>query len=262
VEQHRFDAPHGSPYAAGMSNLKGKTVVITGASRGIGAGIAKECLRQGMNVGVCARRAPEIDEGPTVLTMAADVTDGDAVQALADKTVERFGRIDLWINNAGVLKPMAPLRNCASDEVLAHLQVNIMGVFHGIKTFTQHIRSREGEGVLINISSGASTSAYAGWGAYCAGKSAVDMLTEVAQLEEEESGLRAYSVAPGIIDTDMQELIRAADPADFPLVEKFHELKRDDAFSSLDFVAKSLLQIAFSPEHRPDSVCSRLPSEK
>jgi benzil reductase ((S)-benzoin forming) len=137
-----------------------------------------------------------------------------------------------------------------------------MGVFHGTKVFINHVRDREGEGVLINISSGASTSAYSGWGAYCAGKAAVDMLTEVAQIEEEESGLRAYSVAPGIIDTDMQELIRSKSADDFPLVEKFHELKRDDAFSSLDFVAKNLLRLAFDPEHRPSAVCSRLPIGK
>lgn len=215
-----------------------------------------------MNIAVCARSAPQLDASDAILSMAADVSDAEAVQQFADKSVERFGKIDLWINNAGLLEPVAPLRNCSSDEVQKHINVNIMGVFHGTKAFINHVRSREGEGVLINISSGASTSAYAGWGAYCAGKAAVDMLTEVAHIEEEESGLRAYSVAPGIIDTDMQELIRSKSAEDFPLVEKFHDLKRDDAFSSLSFVAKSILQLAFDPEHRPDSVCTRLPIGK
>jgi NAD(P)-dependent dehydrogenase (short-subunit alcohol dehydrogenase family) len=245
-----------------MSELQGKTAVITGGSRGIGAGVAKECLERGMNVAVCARSAPPLDSSSSVLSMAADVSDEAAVQRFADKSIERFGKIDLWINNAGLLEPVAPLRNCSSEDVQHHINVNIMGVFHGTKVFINHVRDREGEGVLINISSGASTSAYSGWGAYCAGKAAVDMLTEVAQIEEEESGLRAYSVAPGIIDTDMQELIRSKSADDFPLVEKFHELKRDDAFSSLDFVAKSLLRLAFDPEHRPSAVCSRLPIGK
>ncbi len=245
-----------------MSDLQGKTVVITGASRGIGAGIAKECLQRGMNIAVCARHAPPLDASDSVLSMAADVSDAKALQKFADKSFERFGSVDLWINNAGLLVPIAPLRNCSSDEVQRHLDVNIMGVFHGTKAFINHVRSRQGEGVLINISSGASTSAYSGWGAYCAGKSAVDMLTEVAQLEEEESGLRAYAVAPGIIDTDMQELIRSQSADDFPLVEKFHELQKDDAFSSASFVAKSLLQLAFDPEHRPLAVCTRLPVGK
>jgi NAD(P)-dependent dehydrogenase (short-subunit alcohol dehydrogenase family) len=245
-----------------MVDLQGKTVVVTGASRGIGAGIARECLRRGMKVSVCARHLPPTDDIDEVLAVVADVSDPEAVQRLADRTVERFGRIDLWINNAGVLKPIAPLRNCSSAEVQSHINTNVMGVFHGTKSFINHVHNRDGEGVLINISSGASTSPYAGWGAYCAGKAAVDMLTEVAHLEEAEHGLRAYSVAPGIIDTDMQTLIRSTDPADFPLVEKFHDLKRDDAFSSLEFVAKSLLELAFDPAHRPESVRSRLPSGK
>lgn len=245
-----------------MADSQSKVVVVTGASRGIGAGIAKECLRQGMKVSVCARGLPPADDVDDVLSLAADVSDADAVQKVADQTVERFGRIDLWINNAGVLEPIAPLRKCSSEDVQRHMNVNIMGVFHGTKSFINHVRSREGEGVLINISSGASTSAYEGWGPYCAGKAAVDMLTEVAHLEESAQGLRAYSVAPGIIDTDMQSLIRSTDAADFPMVEKFHELKRDDAFSSLEFVARSLLQLAFDPAHRPEAVHSRLPSGK
>lgn len=244
------------------NQLEGKTVVITGASRGIGAGIAKACLSHGMQISVCARQAPRLDSGKAILSSAADVSDGAAVQKLADATVEKFGSIDLWINNAGVLKPIAPLRNCTSEEVQRHIDINIMGVFHGMKSFINHLRSREGEGVLINISSGASTSPYAGWGPYCAGKSAVDMLTEVAHIEEAESGLRAYSVAPGIIDTDMQELIRSTDAEDFPDVQKFHDLKRDDAFSSLEFVAESLIKLAFDPAHRPEGVCTRLPSGK
>lgn len=241
-----------------MIDLKGKTVVITGASRGIGAGIARECLQRGMNVSVCARSKPEIDEVPEVLAMAADVSDGAAVQALADASVARFGRLDLWINNAGVLEPIGPLRSCSSEDVQRHINVNIMGVFHGTKSFINHLRSRDGEGTLINISSGAATSAYEGWGAYCAGKAAVDRMTEVAQLEESESGLRAYSIAPGIIDTDMQALIRTCSAEQFPMVQKFHDLKRDKAFSPVDAVAKQLLDVAFDPAHRPEQVCSRL----
>lgn len=242
--------------------LAGKTVVVTGASRGIGAGIAKACLSHGMRVSICSRKAPVVDSGDAILSCAADVSDGAAVQKLADATVAKFGSIDLWINNAGVLKPIAPLRNCTSADVQRHIDINIMGVFHGMKSFVNHLRSREGDGVLINISSGASTSPYAGWGPYCAGKSAVDMLTEVAHVEEAGSGLRAYSVAPGIIDTDMQELIRSTDEDNFPDVQKFHDLKRDDAFSSVEFVAESLLKLAFDPSHRPETVCTRLPSGK
>ncbi len=236
-----------------------KTIVITGASRGIGAGIADECIRQGLNLVVCAREKPPYEEGAQLVSMAADVSDEAAVQALCDAAISRFGQIDLWINNAGVLGPVAPLRLCKSEEVSRHMGINVMGVFHGTKSFADHVEGRPGEGVLINISSGASTSAYEGWGPYCASKAAVDQLTNVVQLEEEKNGLRAYSVAPGIVDTDMQSLIRSCTPEQFPMVQKFHELKQENAFSSTEFVARSLLAIAFDPAARPDEVCVRLP---
>lgn len=246
-----------------MTDSKTKTVVITGASRGIGAGIAAECLERGYHLAICARTKPTIGEGNAqVLASSVDVTDGSAVQAFCDAAVERFGRIDLWINNAGVLGPIGPLRTCESADVEEHLAINVMGVFHGTKSFANHVRSREGEGVLVNISSGASSSAYEGWGAYCTGKAGVDMLTEVVALEEKGSGLRAHAIAPGIIDTDMQSMIRACTAEQFPMVAKFHELKADDAFSSASFVAKSLLDIAFVPAEFPDEVCLRLPPGK
>ncbi len=245
-----------------MVDLTGKVVAITGASRGIGAGIASECMARGMKVALCARTRPEHADSANLLSMTADVTNEEAVESFAQAAIKAFGSIDLWINNAGILKPIAPLRKCSSNDVLAHLQVNIMGVFHGTKSFSNHVHNRDGGGVLINISSGAATSAYEGWGPYCAGKAAVDRLTEVVALEEAEHGLRAHAVAPGIIDTEMQSLIRSCEASDFPAVEKFRDLKKEDAFSSLDFVAKRLLEVAFDPAHRPDEVCLRLPSGK
>ncbi len=246
-----------------MTKDSTKTVAITGASRGIGAGIAEQCLARGYNLAICARSKPELGAGNAqVLSMVADVTKEEDVQRFCNEAVKRFGQIDLWINNAGILKPIGPLRNCESAEVETHLNINLLGVFHGTKSFANHLRSRDGEGVLINISSGASTSAYEGWGAYCAGKAGVDRLTEVVALEESESGMRAYSIAPGIIDTDMQSLIRSCSADQFPMVEKFHELKADDAFSSPEFVGRSLLDIAFDEAARPDEVCVRLPSGK
>tara|TARA_R110002073_G_scaffold225022_8_gene385452 strand:+ start:1471 stop:2223 length:753 start_codon:yes stop_codon:yes gene_type:complete len=250
-----------------MTQATTKTVLITGASRGIGAGIAEQCLARGYNLAICARSKPDIGSDKSgnssqVLSVAADVTNEAEVQGFCDEAVRRFGQIDLWINNAGVLKPIGPLRSCESADVATHLGINVLGVFHGSKSFSNHVRSRDGEGVLINISSGASTSAYEGWGAYCAGKAAVDQLTQVVALEEAESGMRAYSIAPGIIDTDMQTLIRSCSADQFPLVEKFHELKADDAFSSPEFVGKSLLDIAFDDSARPEGVCIRLPPGK
>ena len=86
-------------------------------------------------------------------------------------------------------------------------------------------------------------------------------MTEALQIEERDAGLRAHAVAPGIVDTDMQALIRTARPEDFPEVERFREYQREEAFNSVTFVAEQLLRIAFDPASRPGSVVVRLPQE-
>ena len=92
----------------------------------------------------------------------------------------------------------------------------MLGVLFGTQAFVRHLRRRGGEGVLVNVSSGAARKPYAGWSVYCAAKAAVDRMTECVALEEAAHGLRAYALAPGVIDTDMQALIRATPAARFP----------------------------------------------
>ncbi|MEK7328789.1 MAG: SDR family NAD(P)-dependent oxidoreductase [Chloroflexota bacterium] len=137
----------------------------------------------------------------------------------------------------------------------------MIGVLRGCQAFLKHAVDRQGEGVLINVSSGAAWRGFAGWGAYCAGKAALDRLTEVLQLEESGRGLRAYAVAPGVVDTAMQELIRGQSPEVFPDVEVFRRMKREGSFNSVAFVARHFLEIAFDPQKRPEGVTVRLPAE-
>ena len=214
--------------------------VVTGASRGLGAGLAGSFAAAGHRLGLCARTDPALHDGPDVVARSVDVTDPAAVEAFAVEVAERLGPIELWVNNAGVLGPIMPLRDADPDEVAANLSVNVLGVVHGTQSFLRH---RAGEAVLVNISSGAASSAYAGWGAYCAAKAAVEQLTDVVALEE--PGIRAYAVAPGVVDTDMQAEIRSTPPDRFPTVERFHDLKRRDAFNSPAWVAQQLLEVAF-----------------
>jgi NAD(P)-dependent dehydrogenase (short-subunit alcohol dehydrogenase family) len=240
-------------------DLAGRTAVITGASRGLGAGLAQAFHERGLRLGLCARSAPVLTGGPGVLAERVDVRDAAAVAGFAAAVEARFGAIDLWINNAGLLEPIDPLRDVAPDAARAHLEVNVLGVLFGTQAFVRHLRRRGGEGVLVNISSGAARKPYAGWSVYCAGKAAVDRLTECVALEEATQGLRAYAVAPGVIDTDMQALIRATPAARFPDVERFVEMKREGSFNTPAFVAGHLLALAFDPAARPTEVCIRLP---
>jgi NAD(P)-dependent dehydrogenase (short-subunit alcohol dehydrogenase family) len=242
-------------------DLSGTTAVVTGASRGLGAGLAATFQELGMRLGLCARGAPALSGGERVLTSCLDVTDAVAVDAFTDRVVARFGRIDLWINNAGVLEPIERLRDVTAEAFRHHLDVNVTGVFLGTRAFARHVRSRAGEGVLINISSGAARRPYAGWSAYCAAKAAVDRLTECVALEEADAGLRAHSVAPGVIDTHMQERIRHVDESRFPAVERFRDLKREGTFNTPAFVARELAALAFEPSHRTEEVLIRLEDE-
>lgn len=246
-----------------MIDLTDKVALITGASRGLGAGIAERFLARGLRVASCARSQPQPGgDAAKSLAVAADVTDAEAMQQLCDAAVDQFGHIDLWINNAGLLAPIGPLRDNDPGEFARHIAVNVVGVFNGSRAFIRHVRARGGEGVLLNISSGAARNAYAGWSAYCAGKAAVDRMSESIALEERDSGLRVHAVAPGIIDTDMQAMIRNCSPEQFPRVQKFLDLKANEGFSSPAFVADRLLELAFDPNLRPQAVAISLPLEK
>jgi len=239
--------------------FRDRCVVVTGASRGLGAGLARSFAARGMRLALCSRQAPALVDHAEVLSRRADVRDADAVQRFAEQAEERFGALDLWINNAGILEPIEPLRSLQPRDFQHNLEVNLMGVVHGTQAFLAHLRRRGGEGVLVNISSGAARRPSAGWSAYCAAKAAVERLTECVALEEREAGLRAYAVAPGVIDTDMQAMIRATPEARFPERPRFEARKQDGRFSSPEFIAGQLLRIAF--EERPDEVLLRLPEE-
>ena len=239
--------------------------VVTGASRGIGAGLADHFAGQGIRLGLCARSVPVAPDGTDASVAVVDVSDAAAVDAFAHDVVARFGRIDVWVNNAGVLGPIGPLAEADPSALAHHVATNVLGVMYGSATFARHVRSRPGGGTLVNLSSGAATKAYRGWAAYCASKAAVEMVTEVVGLEEQGSGLSAYAVAPGVVDTDMQALIRSTPEASFPDVERFHRLADEDAFATPAQVARWILERCVDPVTRlaPDagrgSVVARVP---
>ena len=223
----------------------GPVAVVTGASRGLGAGLAAAFAARGLRLGLCARARPERPAEHAVpaevLVASVDVTDAAAVDAFAGAVVGRFGAIDLWVNNAGVLGPIGPVADADPVALHTHLDTNILGVVHGSAAFLRHLRARTGDGVLVNVTSGAATTPYEGWAAYCASKAAVDMFTAVVAVEGRPHGLRAYALAPGHVDTDMQALIRST-PADaFPSVPRFRRVHEEGGFNSPAWVARFIL---------------------
>jgi NAD(P)-dependent dehydrogenase (short-subunit alcohol dehydrogenase family) len=226
----------------GGSDYSTMVAVITGASRGLGAGLAQAFADEGVRLGLCARTKPEVPHGASGITSSVDVSDADAVDRFTADVVDQFGRIDLWINNAGVLAPVGPLADAEPFELRRHIDTNIMGVLHGSATFARHVRSRPGGGVLVTMSSGAATRPYVGWAPYCASKAAIEMITEVIAREERTNGLTAYALSPGLVDTDMQAYIRSLPSGRFPEVDRFRRVHDEDRFNSPAWVTRFILQ--------------------
>jgi benzil reductase ((S)-benzoin forming) len=240
--------------------MKGRVVVITGASRGLGAGMAEAMRARGCRLGLCARGEPVIAEiAGEVVSRRLDIRDAAAVEAFCAAVAEALGPIDLWINNAGVLEPIAYVRDVDPAAFLDHLAINVGGVLAGSQAYVRHLRATGRRGVLVNVSSGAAQKPYPAWGAYCAGKAAVDLLTGV--IAAEEPSVRAHAVAPGLIDTAMQSRIRELSPEEFPPVDKFLAIKAEERFNSPAFVADFLLSLAFSPQG-DEPVVIRAPEER
>jgi NAD(P)-dependent dehydrogenase (short-subunit alcohol dehydrogenase family) len=244
--------------------------VVTGASRGLGAGVARSLAAAGFALGLCARSLPEVPESaPAGVPARVDVRDADALGDFASTVTDTLGPIELWINNAGVVDPIGPLRSLPVDVLQTHVEVNLLGVLWGSQTFAGIVHERSEPGTLVNISSGAGSTVYQGWAAYCATKAGVDHLTRVVAAEEADHGLAAFAVAPGGIDTDMQTTIRSTPSERFPAVARFHDLASRDAFNSPGWVGACILELhlaATSGAHpdwvsATDAVVVRVPPE-
>jgi NAD(P)-dependent dehydrogenase (short-subunit alcohol dehydrogenase family) len=189
--------------------LKDKVVLITGASRGLGRALALAFAGEGARVVVNARSeesvgpvAKEVEEaGAQILALAADVSKATDVERLVRETVERFGRIDVLVNNAGVLGPRVGIEEYPEDEWRRVLDANLTGPFLVSKAALAHMP--EG-GSIINLVSGVSVEGRAEWGAYSVSKFGMEGLTQILAAELAERGVRANAVDPGGMRTDMR----------------------------------------------------------
>ncbi|MCP3909453.1 MAG: SDR family NAD(P)-dependent oxidoreductase [Actinomycetia bacterium] len=241
-------------------DLTGRVVAITGASRGLGAGMAEWFAAHGVRLGLCARNEPPAPDGAEAVCAAVDVTDAGATETFVRLVAHELGSIDLWINNAGVLEPIVAQRDLDPADLAAHLAINVGGVLIGTQAYLRHLDEAGRAGALVNISSGASQSGRTGWSAYCAGKAAVDRLTETIAVEEPDRLPVALSVAPGLVDTDMQALIREQGTDVMPDVDFFRQRKTDGTMNSPAFIAETIAGWVFEGPS-PDSVFCRVPDQ-
>ncbi len=203
--------------------LASLSVLITGASRGLGLALAEELARQGARVVMVARDAAPLEaaasaiqrRGGTAHALAADIGDKDAVYPLAGAAAALVGPIDLLIHNASTLGPTPlPLLLDTACEDLEHvLAVNLVGPFRLSKIIAGSMALR-GKGLIVHLSSDAAVSAYPGWGAYGVSKAAQDHLARTWAAELEGTGVRSISIDPGEMNTRMHaDALPDADPA-------------------------------------------------
>ncbi|HEV8283879.1 MAG TPA: SDR family oxidoreductase [Chitinophagaceae bacterium] len=202
------------------NNIEGKVVVITGASSGLGEAAARHLSEHGAIVVLGARRVDRIQalaeelskNGGKALAIATDVTRVEQVKALVDAAVQTYGRIDVIINNAGLM-PQSPLDRYKIDEWNQMIDVNIKGVLYGIAAALPYMKEQK-SGHIINVSSVAGHKVRAGGAVYAATKHAVRVISEGLREEVKPYNLRTTIISPGAVDTELPNTISEPDVAE------------------------------------------------
>lgn len=195
-------------------NMMDKVVVVTGASRGIGAATARAFADAGAKVALVARSAAEIeaiasDIGDKAMAVRCDVADYAQVTSAIEQVEATLGPLDVFIGNAGLLDPISHLADADPEVWGKTIDVNLKGVFNGMRAVMPGMMAR-GSGTIITVSSGAAHSPIEGWSAYCSSKAGAYMLTRCADHEARDKGLRIMGLSPGTVATDMQRDIKAS----------------------------------------------------
>jgi NAD(P)-dependent dehydrogenase (short-subunit alcohol dehydrogenase family) len=194
-----------------QGSVAGKAVLITGASRGIGAAAARLFAEKGAKLGLAGRPSAalrSVAEETGAALLACDVADAEQVAAAVAAMRDRFGRLDVLINNAGTIEPIARLDEAEPEAWSRQIDVNLKGVFYGMRAALPVMRAA-GAGTIITLGSGAAQNPLEGWSGYCASKAGALMLTRAAHLEAGDV-VRVLSLSPGTVATGMQEEIRAS----------------------------------------------------
>ncbi|HEY1326920.1 MAG TPA: SDR family oxidoreductase [Casimicrobiaceae bacterium] len=200
--------------------IEGKVVVITGASSGLGAATARHLAAQGAAVVLGARRIERLEaivadltgRGAKAIALATDVTRAEQVKQLVDTAIERHARLDVMLNNAGLM-PHSPLQRLKIDDWDRTIDVNLKGVLYGIAAALPHMKAQK-SGHIINVSSVAGHKVRPGSAVYAATKSAVRMLSEGLRQEVKPYNIRTTVISPGALDTELPSSTTEADIAE------------------------------------------------
>lgn len=222
-----------------MSHEKGKVILITGATRGLGEAIARQLDGLGCQTMLTGRDEKALLRLEKELKHAriqrADLAELGQLESLVHQTIKSLGRLDGLINNAGTIDPIDPLSGCEPTAWIKAIEVNLTAPALLMRAALPELRRRQGR--IVNISTGAAIKAMAGWSAYCASKAGLLHLSKVVAAEAPEVGV--FSLRPGVIDTKMQEEIRQSEgmtPSDH---QRFLDLKEKNGLEPPEVPAQA-----------------------
>jgi len=237
-----------------MKNL----FVITGASKGIGRALA---LRINMEFENDENRFILVARSREKLEELSELLEGESIVAACDlsfveksiemiekifeKTEKDFSRYVL-VNNAGIIEPIGFVGTLETAEIVRNINVNLTSALALTNLFLKFFGEVKGEKIIVNISSGAGKMPIVCWSAYCSSKAGMDMMAKV--VAEENSAVKIFSVAPGIVETDMQKVIRSSPKERFPLLDEFLMFQKTNTLKTPDTSAEEILAIIKNPD--------------
>src|SRR5688572_4462856 len=182
-----------------MIRLDGKVALVTGASRGLGEGVARALAAQGAAVMLVARDGAAVQavarditaSGSRAESLTCDVQDYAAVERAVAATRQRLGGLDILVNNAGIIEPIAELATSDPTVWAQNIQINLIGAYNVVRAVIGGMLAG-GAGTIVNVSSGAAYRPLEGWSAYCSGKAGLAMMTRAIALETQGRGIRVF----------------------------------------------------------------------
>lgn len=223
--------------------------IITGGGTGIGAALAKRLVSRSQKVLIVGRRANKLLETQNqcsdqslIRTVVADVSKPEGRQAILD-SLDKYEIVDNLVHNAAVLEPVGPLIDVTPEDWNKHMSINVEGPLFLTKILLPLLSQKNENdkgGRVLHVSSGAAHHEYRGWGPYCTSKAALHMVYKVLAAELMPLGIAVGSARPGVVDTEMQELIRAKTEYEVPDVSRFKVMKEQGSLVDPDDVAKFL----------------------
>jgi len=225
-------------------NLQSKIVVITGGSKGLGKGLAEAFVKNGSKVIITSTNYSELEQTAHAIGAdgcVIDVTSPVETEALAKQLVDKYGRIDIWINNAGIQIAPSGIEDVSIDKLKKLFYVNYFGYFYGMQSALRLMKTLD-SGTIININSTAGLSGKPGLSAYVSSKFALKGLTESVREEIKDTNINLYQIFPGGIQTDIYH----------------EEIPEDiDQYMSIDYAVDKIITNILLEEPDPDYIIRR-----